>query len=80
MTMEIAIEQPYLEYLHCLECNHILALVMEHDGRTAIELAFAGRTEITIFRASLTCPNCGAKREFVSIPLSAIRLGIVDSG
>jgi len=75
--MEIAIEQPYLKYLHCLECNHILAMVMEHDGRTSIELTFAGGTEVTIFRALLICPICGAKKNFYSEPLSGVRIGIV---
>ena len=70
-------EQPYLEYLHCLECNYVLWAAMEHEGRTAMEFVNVDGTKITVFRAELVCPICGAKKKFYSEPLSGIRIGAV---
>jgi len=75
MTVELQ-EQPYLEYLHCLECDYVLSTVTEYEGRTSIAFVNVDGTELTIFRALLIRPNCGAKREFYSDPLSGVRLGI----
>ena len=59
-------QQPYLEYLHCLECGYVLATVTEHDGRTAIALTGTDVTEVIVFRALVICPHCGAERDFYS--------------
>ena len=77
MIMEIAIGQPYVEHLQCLECGYVLWTVVENDGWTSLEFMNTDETEITIFRATLKCPICGAKRPFYSEPLSGKRLGIV---
>lgn len=61
-------QQPYLEYLHCLECGYVLATVTEHDGRTSIALTGTDVTEVIVFRALVICPHCEAKREFYSAP------------
>lgn len=66
-------KQPYLEYLHCLECGYVLATVTEHDGRTSIALTGTDGTEVIAFRALVVCPHCGAKRDFYSASLSDTR-------
>ena len=65
-------KQPYLEYLHCLECGYVLGPVVEHEGRTSMGFVNVDGAKITAFRVMFECPICKAKREFTSIPLSAI--------
>jgi len=67
--MEVAIAQPYLEYLHCLECGYKLGPVVEHEGRTSMKFVNIDGAKITAFRVMFECPICGAKREFFSAPL-----------
>lgn len=55
-------EQPYLEYLHCLECGYVLATIIEHEGRAAIYLTGTDATE----GALVICPRCGAEDDFCS--------------
>jgi len=69
--------EPYLDHLHCLKCGYVFSEVIEHEGRTAISLMLVDGTESKIFRATLTCPICGAERKFYSEPLSGIRIGVV---
>ena len=65
-------QQPYLEYLHCLECGYSLGPVVEHEGRTAMGFVNVDGSEITAFRMIFKCPICGAKREFFSDKIPAI--------
>ena len=67
-----------LAVLRCRNCSRELASVLEHNGRTALAALFAIQSStVTGFatRASLRC-LCGATREFYSVPMSAIHLGI----
>lgn len=59
-------KQPYLEYLHCLECGYVLGPVVEYLGRTAMRFINSDGTNITAFRALFECPICKAEREFYS--------------
>lgn len=59
-------KQPYLEYLHCLECGYVLGPVVEHEGRTVMKFINVDGTNITAFRALFECPICKAEREFYS--------------
>lgn len=74
--MKIAPE-PYLDYLHCLECGYVLCTVVENEGRTAIDFTVVDGTKLIIFRAVMVCPACKAKREFYSEPMSGKRIGVV---
>lgn len=69
-------KQPYLEYLHCLECSYSLGPVVEHEGRTVMKFINSDGTNITVFRAEFECPICKVVREFYSAPLSVERLVI----
>ena len=62
-------KQPYLEYLHCLECGYVLGPVVEYEGRTSMKFINSDGTNITAFRALFECPICKAEREFYSAPL-----------
>jgi len=67
--MEVTIEQPYLEYLHCLECDYVLGSVIEYEGRTSMQFVNVDGAKIIAFRVIFECPICGAKREFYSAAL-----------
>ena len=59
-------QQPYLEYLHCLECGYVLGPVVEHEGRTSMQFINTDGAEIVVSRAVIECPICKAKRDFYS--------------
>jgi hypothetical protein len=68
---------PYLSELACKVCHAILATVTEWDGRTAVILRTNEGYPVLAFRARFKC-LCGEERDFESVPMSAIRLGIAD--
>lgn len=70
-------EQPYIEYLHCLDCGYVLWTSVENEGRTSMEFINVDGTKIIMFRAVLICPICGAKKKFYSEPISGVRIGVV---
>ena len=69
----------YCESYKCKQCGFIFADVIEYNNKTALSIFVGDGTSILIFRGKLTCPECGSVRNFVRVPMSAIRLGIVDS-
>jgi hypothetical protein len=53
---------------------------VEHKGWTAVLLIEADGMTALLTRGEIRCPipNCGGVREFFSVPLSAVLLGIVE--
>ena len=68
---------PYLSELRCKTCHATLATVVEWDGRTALVLFTKEGYPSLVFRARFLCV-CGQQRTFYSMPMSAVRLGIVE--
>ena len=68
----------YRESFNCKQCGFVFAEVIEYENKTALSLFIGDGTSVLIFRGRLTCPTCGSVRSFVRVPMSAIRLGIVD--
>jgi hypothetical protein len=66
--------------LLCLKCGRHLARVVEHKGHTALLLYEADSITAFLTRGEIVCPapKCGGLREFYSVPMSAIRLGIAE--
>jgi hypothetical protein len=63
----------------CLLCSAALAPVVEHAGRTALQIALPGGGVALVDRAEVQC-RCGGARRFYGEPLVAIRLGLADGG
>jgi len=68
-----------LSRFKCRGCGQDLGLVIADGKRTALEVYMADGSKAVIRRGYVTCPVCNKKRSFVELPLSALRLGIVDS-
>ena len=68
----------YCESYKCKQCSFLFADVIEYENKTALSVFVGDGTSILIFRGKLTCPTCGCVRNFVRVPMSAIRLGIVE--
>lgn len=68
---------PYLSELTCKACHAVLATVVQWDRRTAVILRTNDGHPVLAFRARFRC-DCGEERLFTSVPMSAIRLGIID--
>jgi hypothetical protein len=68
---------PYTRALTCRKCGAILGTVVEWDRETAVVLFTREGYPALAFRARLRC-RCGAVRVFESVPMSAVRLGIVE--
>lgn len=68
---------PMLQDFRCLKCGRKLARILERDGRTCIEMPLP-EGHIVVSRAQVLCA-CGAERSFYSVPMSAVRLGIVGA-
>lgn len=70
----------WIDELCCLECGLALANVYSRARKTVL-LAPALRSGGIhyIYRDQIACPKCGAERSFYSVPMSAIRLGLVGA-
>lgn len=71
----------YQASLVCEECGSVLVEVTERGGKTVVfdPGRVPGERPVYIYRAQFVC-SCGAERSFYSVPMSAIRLGIVEAG
>ena len=69
----------YRESFDCKQCGFVFADVIEYENKTVLSLSVDGGTSILLFRGMLTCPVCSTTRNFVRVPMSAIRLGIVEN-
>jgi hypothetical protein len=69
---------PYLSELTCKACRATLATVTEWDRRTCVILRTTEGHPCLGFRVRFRC-ECGEERLFESVPMSAIRLGIVEA-
>ena len=76
---DIGAKMTYRAKFICTQCGYELAEVLNHKRRTALSLFIADGVGVLVFRGRLTCPRCCAGRDFVSVPMSAIKLGIVES-
>jgi hypothetical protein len=68
---------PYLATLNCKACHSILVSVTEWEGKTAVILFTREKHPVLAFQARFRC-LCGEERLFISVPMSAVRLGIAD--
>jgi len=68
---------PYLSELTCKNCHATLATVTQWDRRTCVILRTTEGHPCLAFVARFHC-ECGRERMFTSVPMSAIRLGLVD--
>ena len=75
-TYQIA-NRPMPDYLRCQRCGRQLAPVVERGGKTAIELHRPDGI-LLIRQAEFTC-DCGAKKNFRSESMAAVRLGLVEA-
>ena len=60
-----------VDWLHCRICGHPITPIFCVSGKTAML-----RTGMVIYAARLACPNggCGGEANFMSEPISALRL------
>lgn len=59
-------------WLKCLRCGNRLAVVIDRNGHTTIEIAVFGFLA-WLERAEIICPQCGTVRRFTSAPVRCDR-------
>ena len=68
----------YSKLIVCEHCGLEFGEVVSRNNKLALVLYLADGVIVHVFSGEITCAVCREVRTFVSVPMSAVRLGIAD--